>query len=138
MKTATVEDLGRVPGAMVEAGRPYFSEVECACGCGNLVPNKLVDRGWTCLYNHKNNPGGKVRTRQLRGKVRAERRILEPVVIASLPATIHFLEAELDLVRRQLETKKAEAEALAPAIVALSLRERRLTDALVAVKNLVS
>lgn len=32
----------------------YFSIIECAGGCGNLMPQRLVDAGKQYLWGHKN------------------------------------------------------------------------------------
>jgi hypothetical protein len=39
---------------LLEEHKPnYFSVTECKCGCGNLMPTHLVNRGWEYLRGHK-------------------------------------------------------------------------------------
>jgi len=50
-----------------------FSETECACGCENLLPLSIYNRGWKYLRGHKAASPASVATKAQRVEAKRER-----------------------------------------------------------------
>jgi len=108
----------------------YFSEETCACGCENLLPQKLVDRGIRNLYGHK---GGGVRKQSGPRKVTARP---EPAKTLGTREALVFLRAELDSLKRQAEDAREQRDSSQARLELLSDRVQRTHSAIQALEAL--
>lgn len=78
----------------------YISNVECACGCGNLMPQHLVDRGWRFLHGHK--------PKKSRAQIQVPKH--EPVSQIGLDQVMDFALKNVELLTDQLEKHRTDAQ----------------------------
>lgn len=101
-----------------------ISNVECACGCGTLLSQKTVDRGWTVIRGHKVKFNGAIHVNPQMVKPRA----LFPSrgTVVNMDAIDNFINAQLKLTREQLKDAQENIIMLQSTVDVLARKESKL------------
>lgn len=100
----------------------YFSDVECAGGCGNLLPQRVVDAGKRYLWGHKNGcpKDGEPARRSTSVRSKLGMALATPVE-TSYARTLEIVKVNVELCRIRCEELVAQTDEL--------IRQREAADA---------
>lgn len=105
--------------------RGYFSAEICACGCENLLPQRVLDNGNKFLWGHKGRLKGVAHNKPQLGTIPAPR--TKPGTSVNMEGINEFITAQLELAKQELKKAEDESEKIKYTTTALKQKIDKLS-----------